>query len=157
MPLLQHYIQSPTSISTGRARYRSIAGEAADELLHESPVHRFVLLGPDEASARRTARQFAAGLTARLRSFGIDQRGYITGTADLATERFADETVIAGSADVVVDRLLALAAETGTGTVNVNLGWMGSVDREQVDVSARLLIDEVLPRLSPSIDTQEEE
>lgn len=148
MPLLQHYIQSPASIMRGREIYSASLGEAAQPLLRESPVHRFILIGADDASARRSAKQYARLLTDRLRSFGIDRRGDITAPEDLVAERFIDETAIVGSADTVYDRIVDLAARTGAGTVNVNLGWMGVVDHEQVTASARHLIDGVLGRLA---------
>ncbi len=90
----------------------------------------------------------AGHLTERLRSFGIHERGFITDAESLDPERFVRETAVVGSPQTVSARLRELAEEMGSGTVNVNLGWMGAATEEAVRTGATLLVEEVLPALS---------
>lgn len=147
MPLIQHYIQSPDAVLAGRDVYRAAAGEKADSLLAGSPVHRFVVLDENDRDAEQATLQLAEQLTARLRGFGIARNPGVTTPAELEPHRFAQHTAIAGSPATVLSRLRDLAVQTGTETININLGWMGVADPERVRRSAALLLDRILPVL----------
>ncbi|MFC5997088.1 LLM class flavin-dependent oxidoreductase [Pseudonocardia hispaniensis] len=149
MPLVQHYIQAPPAVLRGREIVRGQAGERAQGLLRDSPVHRFVLLAEDEAEARRRAREPAQVLTGLLRSFGMADRPDVTDDRALRPETFVRETALVGTPESVAARVRELAAECGTETINLNLGWMGTMPAESVRATGRLLVDELLPAVSP--------
>lgn len=147
MPLLQHFIQSPASLRRGRRTYRAHAGADADRLLAASPVDRFVAIADDDATAERQAVRQARELTAILRDVGIQRRLGITEDEALEPERFVRETAIVGSPTTVRARLAELAADHGTGTVNLNLDWFGTAEPAAIRRGLELITGELVGRV----------
>lgn len=139
--LIQHGIQSKRSIRDMLNSYGGSGGEVG-----RVPVGRFIYVGKDDASARRTAYPVACELANFLHSIKMDTKGFLS-ESDLEPERFYNDMVIAGSAATCIEKVRALREEMGVEYLNCLAAFFGYLAPEPMMRSLKLLSKEVMPAL----------
>ncbi|BBZ49877.1 luciferase [Mycobacterium heidelbergense] len=152
-PIIQHGIQSPTSLHRCLTTYAEHGGDLA-----AVPVGRFCYVGESDRQARKDAWPVVVRQAQRLRGIALRRKGgVVTTEEDLDPERFYRETAIVGGPETVAGRIAQLRDRYGLTRVNLLSSFFGFLPAELLDGSLELFATEVMPRLAASPDDHDRE
>lgn len=140
--LFQGSQQSVDSIGRCLRAFKDAGGDAANV-----PIGRFVVVGETDEAAYRVVRPVAETLTAGYRRGGDQVRRRISTDDELEPERWLREVAIVGDPNTVAERIAALHAEFGFGSVQLVTGFLGNLAQADVVRTIELFAREVKPRL----------
>jgi alkanesulfonate monooxygenase SsuD/methylene tetrahydromethanopterin reductase-like flavin-dependent oxidoreductase (luciferase family) len=139
--LFQGSQQSVGSIRRCLAAFRDAGGDAS-----RVPIGRFVVVGESDAAAWDAALPAGQRLTAGYRRGGEQVKRHISTEEELEPERWLREVAIVGGPDTVAERIAALHAEFGFGSLQLVTGFLGNLPQRDVLRTLQLFAAEVRPR-----------
>lgn len=142
--IIQHGIQSPTSLRRCLQTYTDAGGDAS-----RVPVGRFCYVGESDTQAQADAADIAARQARRLHQIGLWRKGdLITTETDLDPERFYHETAIIGGPQTVADRIKALSDDHGVRYINLLSSFFGLMPEHLLRSSLHLFATQVIPLIT---------
>jgi len=146
-PIIQHGIQSPSSLDRCLNIYADHGGDLASV-----PVGRFCYVGESDRQARTDVWPVVVQQANRLREIARRGGGFVIAEADLEPERFYHETAIVGGPETVAARIAELRDRYGLNRINLLSSFFGYLPADLLDGSLELFAGEVIPQLNRNPD-----